>query len=49
MGRSEVTAWWSAMSICTSSGSDASDVGCRLATMIADVDGGMVCGWHDVC
>ena len=41
MDRSEVAAWWPAISICTSIGSAVSDVGCHLATRIVGVDGGM--------
>jgi len=42
MGRFEVAARWPAISICTSTGSAVSDVGCRLAAMIIGVDGGTV-------
>jgi hypothetical protein len=44
MGRSEVVVRWMAISICTSIGSTVSDIGCRLAAMIAGVDRGTTSG-----
>jgi hypothetical protein len=46
MGHSKVVARWPVVLICTSVGSAVSDMGCRLAAMIAGMDGGTKCGWQ---